>query len=69
MMTVDDNEREQSRMIDQLADLDAGGLARHAQHLADDVKFDVRSGDETHLAVYADEFVAFGRVLEDKFFR
>lgn len=63
-MTVDDNEREQSRMIDQLADLDARGLARHAQHLTGDIKYEAREGDEGHLATYANEFVAFGRVLE-----
>ena len=64
MMTIDDNEREQSRMIDQLAGLDARGLARHAQHLTDDIKHDVRDGAKGHLAVYANEYVAFGRVLE-----
>jgi len=69
MMTGGNNERDQSRMIDQLADLYARGLARHAQHVADEVKLDVRDGAEEHLATYANEYVAFGRVLEGKYAR
>jgi hypothetical protein len=66
---MSNDEREQSRMIDQLADLDARGLARNAQHLTEDIKYDVRNVDDVHLAVYANEYIAFGRVLEGEFAR
>ena len=62
-----DQETEQSRMIDQLAGHNARGLARRAQHLTDDIKYDVRDGDEAHLASCANEYIAYGRVLEGKF--
>jgi hypothetical protein len=58
---------EVSRMIDQLADDDAQALARRLQHLTDDVKYDVRSGDIEHLAIYANELKALGSVIEGKY--
>ncbi len=45
------------------------GLMRHSQCIVDDMKYDVRDEDEEHLAVYANEYVAFGRVLEGKYSR
>ena len=69
MMTIDDHEIEQSKMIDQLAALHGRGIARHLQHITDDVKYDVRQGDEDHLTIYADELVALGRVLYGKYDR
>ena len=47
-MTIEEQETMQSRAIHQLADLGAEGLMRHAQHIADDMRHDVRDGDVQH---------------------
>jgi hypothetical protein len=60
---MDAQEREQSRIIDELADLDDQGLAEHLQNITDDVKFDIRSGNGDDLWTYQNRLVAIGRVF------
>lgn len=43
MRTLEDQETEQLRRIDELADLDARGIAQHLQRITDDVKYDVHA--------------------------
>ena len=69
MENLEDHEIEQSRMIDQRAGLDGRGIARDLRHITDDAKYDIRQGEEDHLATYADELVALGRVPYGKYDR
>ena len=49
---MDAEEREQSRIIDELADLDAPALLSHAQDLVDAMKFECKSGNEDEFWLY-----------------
>lgn len=63
---MDAEEREQSRIIDELADLDAPALLSHAQDLVDAMKFEGKSGNEDDFWLYQSKLVALGRVVYAK---
>jgi hypothetical protein len=63
---MDAEEREQSRIIDELADLDAPALLSHAQDLVDAMKFEYKSGNEDDFWLYQNKLVALGRVVYAK---
>ena len=63
---MDAEEREQSRIIDELADLDGPALLSHAQDLVDAMKFECKSGNEDEFWLDQNKLVALGRVVYAK---
>ena len=63
---MDAEEREQSRIIDEFAGLDAPALLSHAQDLVDAMKFECKSGNEGDFWPYQSKLVALGSVVYAK---